>query len=389
VIAYLDCSTGVSGDKFLGALLDAGETSGSFTAEDLRAVARELAPEARVEVARVRSHGIAAVSVRVEATEQPPSRTWASIRDQLHAADLPSPVRERALRAFEALATAEAAAHGTPVDEVHFHEVGALDSLVDVVGACAGVHALEIEWLLASPVATGSGTVKTAHGTLPVPAPATAALLIDVPTVAGPAEGELTTPTGAALLDACASGYGVSPPMVPQLVGYGAGTRDIGMPNVCRIVIGESETVEVPLRTERVTLLETNIDHVSPEAAAVALDQLLAEGALDAWLSPIVMKKGRSAFTLSALVASELAEPFAERIIALTGTLGVRRREIERFVAEREQREVTTPYGVVRFKIGPVGARPEADDVARIARETGRSFGEVEREIGDLLGESG
>ncbi len=272
---------------------------------------------------------------------------------------------------------------------MHFHEVGALDSILDVIGVCAGLDALGVDQLLASPVAVGGGTVQTSHGTLPVPAPATAALLVGVPTLAGPesaaALGELTTPTGAALLRACADGFGPWPAMMPQLVGYGAGTRDIGIPNLCRLVLG-MPTPETVLHPETVTLLESNIDHLSPEAAAVAIDQLLAEGALDVWSSPIVMKKGRSAFTLSALVPAEKAEHFAERIVALTGTLGVRTRAIERLVAVREARVVETAYGPVRYKIGAGRSRPEADDVARIARETGRPFTEVESELVQTLG---
>lgn len=385
MIAYLDCSTGVSGDKFLGALLDAG-AAGSFTVETLQYVLDGLAPEARAVVEPVRSCGIAALSVSVEATEQPRARTWPSIRDMLHTATLPEPVRERALEAFGELARAEAIAHGTDVESVHFHEVGALDSIMDVVGVCVGLYALGIDELVASPVAVGGGTVSTSHGTLPVPAPATAEILIGVPTIAGPTRpdgsgpGELTTPTGAALLRACVTSFGGWPPMMPQITGYGAGTRDIGSPNVCRLVIGQ-RLGGVQLDSEVVTLLESNIDHISPEAAAFAVEQLLAEGTLDAWTSPIVMKKGRSAFTLSTLAPLDRAEHFAERIVVLTGTLGVRRRDLERFTAQREQRSAETPHGLVRFKSGAGFVRPEADDVTRIASLEGRSFDDVEAEL--------
>ena len=320
----------------------------------------------------------------MKSAERPPSRTWGSVRALIEAAPLPERARGRALEAFGELALAEARVHGTDPETVHFHEVGALDSILDVVGVCAGLDALEVERLLASPVAVGGGTVETSHGTLPVPAPATAALLVGVPTLSGPdttaSLGELTTPTGAALLRACADGFGPWPPMMPQLIGYGAGTRDIGFPNVCRLVLGMPAPATV-LHPETLTLLESNIDHLSPEAAAVALDQLLAEGALDVWSSPIVMKKGRSAFTLSALVPAEMSEHFAERIVALTGTLGVRTRAVERLVAEREGLVVETPFGPVRYKVGAGRARPEADDVARIARETTRPFADVESEL--------
>lgn len=391
MIAHLDCSTGVSGDKFLGALLDVGTPSGQFTPEDLSALLAALAPEARVVVERVRTHGIAATAVRVETAAQPTHRSWGSIRSLLQDASLPAAVRERALTAFGLLAEAEARAHGVPVDDVHFHEVGALDSILDVVGVSAGLAALGVESLSCSPIAVGWGTVDTSHGRLPVPAPATAFLLEGLPTQPGPVRpdgsppGELTTPTGAALVRACASGFGTAPAMTPTGHGYGAGTRDIGHPNVCRITLGTPATGPLALDTETVTLLETNIDHISPEAAAVAADQLLAEGALDVWTSPITMKKGRAAFLLSVLAAPERAEHLAARVVALTGSLGVRRRALERYVASREVRVVETRLGAVRIKDGGGRARPEADDVARIARENGVSFDAARDEIGALL----
>ncbi|HET6352107.1 MAG TPA: nickel pincer cofactor biosynthesis protein LarC [Coriobacteriia bacterium] len=386
MIAYLDCSTGVSGDKFLGALLDAG-AQGAFTVEHLQAVLDELAPEGRVVADRVHSRGIGATSVRVEVSDEPHSRTWATIREMLASASLPEHVRERAMEAFGELARAEALAHDTDVDSVHFHEVGAVDSIMDVVGVCLGMYALGITDLVVSPIAVGGGFVDTSHGVLPVPAPATAAILVGLPTIPGPvlpdgsAPGELTTPTGAALVRACASRFGGWPAMLPHLVGYGAGTRDIGSPNICRLVIGTPVAVAPQLEPEIVTLLETNIDHLSPEAAAFTVEQLLAEGALDAWTSPIVMKKGRSAYTLSVLADLERAEHFAQRVVSLTGTLGIRRRDLERLIASREQRSVETPYGIVRYKLGAGIARPEADDVTRIAALEGRSFSDVEEEL--------
>jgi len=394
VIGYLDCSTGVSGDKFLGALLDAGTASGTFTAEHLADVAARIAPEARVIVSRVSSCGLSALGVRVDVAEEPPHRHWRDIRRLLEGADLPDPVREMALRAFGELALAEAAAHGCAVDDVHFHEVGATDSLVDMVGVCAGIHALGMESLTVSPVATGWGTVCTSHGVLPVPAPATAALLVGVPVTSGPARpdgsdpGELTTPTGAALVRTIAAGLGVCPPLTPELIGYGAGTRDIGSPNVCRILIGCAATgAHGDLATEAVSVLEANIDHISPEAAAIAAEQLLAEGALDVWIAPIMMKKGRAAFALSVLVPTAAAEQTAARMVALTGTLGVRRADTERFVAERESRELQTPWGAVRFKVGAGRVRAEADDVSRIAKDTGRAFAVVAEELAELAAE--
>ncbi len=397
MIGYLDCSTGVSGDKLLGALLDAGTADGRFTAEDLAAIAAQLAPEARVVVERVSSRGVSALGVRVLADEQPHSRSWSEIRTSIGAADLPAPVAEMALRAFGALAQAEATVHGTTVDDVHFHEVGAIDSIVDMVGACAGLHALGITSLLATPVAVGSGTVETSHGTLPVPAPATALLLQSaaVPVVTGPASGELTTPTGAALLAACVERFSAMPPLTITGIGYGAGTRDIGVPNVCRLILGQESPVahREPgdgLAVESVAVLETNLDHLSPEELAFACEELLAEGALDVWQTPVVMKKGRLAVVLSVLAAEADAPRLAARVSELTGSLGVRVRTAERFVAPREVLEVPTEWGVVRVKAGAGRLRPEHEDVARIARETGHSYADVARRATqaarDLLG---
>lgn len=381
MIAYLDCSTGVSGDKFLGALLDAGSASGAFTAEYLQVVLSALAPEACVVVERVRSHGIAAVSVRVEAAgPQPEHRHWPEVRAMLETSALEPAVRGRALRTFELLAHAEAHAHACAVDDVHFHEVGALDSILDVVGVCAGLHALGVTHLMASPVAVGSGTVETAHGTLPVPAPATAQLLQGIPIVPGSAAGELTTPTGAALLAACADAYGPCPPMTPRVTGTGAGTRDIGVPNVCQLILGDPAR-EQALDTECVTLLETNVDHLSGEAVADAIGRLLAQGALDAWATPITMKKGRPALLLSVLAPGtpDDAAQLAERIVAFTGTLGVRTQQLERFAVPRDVAAIDTPWGPVRVKVGAGRMRPEADDVARVAGELSQPYREVER----------
>jgi uncharacterized protein (TIGR00299 family) protein len=393
VIGYLDCSTGVSGDKFLGALLDVGIANGRFTAEHLAAIVAELAPEARVVVERVSSRGVSALSVRVLAEGQPHSRSWADIRTALNSASLPGPVLDRTLLAFSALAEAEAAVHGTAVDDVHFHEVGAIDSIVDMVGTCAGIHALGITSLLATPVAVGSGTVETSHGTLPVPAPATARLLqsADAPLEAGPAAGELTTPTGAALLSACVDGYSAMPSLIIAGIGLGAGTRDIGVPNICRLILAEEPVVIADtaddLAHETVAVLESNIDHLSPEELAFACEELLAEGALDVWQTPIVMKKGRSAVLLSALVAERDAGRFAARVSRLTGSLGVRVRVTQRLIAPRRALEITTEWGPVRVKSGAGRVRPEHDDIARIARKTGRAYADIARQVTDAARE--
>jgi uncharacterized protein (TIGR00299 family) protein len=258
-----------------------------------------------------------------------------------------------------------------------------------MVGACAGLHALGITSLLATPVAVGSGTVETSHGTLPVPAPATARLLQDrcVPIVTGPVAGELTTPTGAALLSACVDGFSAMPPATIVGIGYGAGTRDIGVPNVCRLLLAELMPVVEPAPdgsiSETVALLETNLDHLSPEALAFAAEELLGGGALDVWQTPIVMKKGRSAVLLSVLCAEVDMARMTGRVSELTGSLGVRVRTTQRVVVPREIIEVSTEWGVVRVKVGAGRLRPEHDDVMRIARETGRGYAEITRTVTD------
>lgn len=387
MIGYLDCSTGVSGDKFLGALLDLGAQRGEYTADDLSEIVARLAPEARLEVENVISRGVTAVGVNVRAQDQPHSRTWGDIRALIEAAQLPLRVRETSLRAFEALAIAEAGVHGNDVDSVHFHEVGAIDSIVDIVGVCAGVHALGIERLTVSAVAVGSGTVETSHGTLPVPAPATAALLKGVPIVGGPSSGELTTPTGAALLVALANGFGPLPALTVIGSGYGAGTRDIGCPNVCRLLLGTDAQLPDGTPTEAVAVLETNIDHLSAEEVAFVAEELLTDGALDVWQTPIVMKKGRLAVTLSVLTSQHATAETSRRMMDLTGTLGVRVAPLQRFVASREIVTVNTPWGPARAKLGSGRIRAEHDDVARIVRDHGLLYHDVVREIGRLAAE--
>ena len=412
VVAHLDCSSGVSGDKFLGALLDVGTQTGAFTADDLAKLATALAPEAQVEVGTTSSYGIAATTLKVTVAEAAPElsqdshdhhgRSWGNIRTSIET--LPTDVlseraREKAILVFSELARVEAKIHGTTADEVHFHEIGAADSIVDIVGACAAMDALNIEQVYATPPALGSGTVDTQHGILPVPAPATAALLLGVPTSMSSAVGELTTPTGAALLK-LAAGFGPVPPLTPNYIGYGAGTRDIGQPNICRLLVGQLDTdaqkimgfdadsagdVNNGLSKEDTILLETNIDHIAPEAVAFAGEQLLAEGALDVWVTPIAMKKSRAALTLSVLAKPGVAETFAARMMKLTGTLGVRVSIQPRYIADRESVTIESKWGLVQAKVGAGRVRPEHEDIARIAREHQLDYAVVLEEITSSL----
>ncbi|MCL2437773.1 MAG: nickel pincer cofactor biosynthesis protein LarC [Coriobacteriia bacterium] len=408
IVAHLDCSSGISGDKLLGALLDVGTQLEKFTADDLSKLAAALAPEAEVRVGKTSSYGIAATTLCVGTGEARPEdqhnhsheRSWSSIRSNIENLSedlLPQAAREKALFVFSELARVEAQIHSTTPDDVHFHEIGAVDSIVDIVGACAALDALDIEQLYATPPALGSGTVDTQHGILPVPAPATAALLLGTPTSMSSAAGELTTPTGAALLK-LAAGFGPTPPLTPFAIGYGAGTRDIGQPNICRILVGQLDEAAQKmmghepkegsggntgrgLREEKTVLLETNIDHIAPEAVAFAGEQLLAEGALDVWVTPIAMKKSRAALTLSVLSSKSEAEHFAARMMKLTGTLGVRVSIQPRYIAERESMTVDTKWGSVQVKVGSGRVRPEHEDIARIAREHNLDYAEVLEEI--------
>lgn len=404
IIAHLDCSTGVSGDKFLGALLDAGSQLGQFTAADLSGAVAQLAPEAVVSVGTTESYGIRATTVKVHARHDAdgaddaeqvdahthPHRTFKDIKRLIESSELPAPVITNAVNVFTRIAEAEGLVHGEEPENVTFHEVGAIDSIVDIVGVCLGLHKLGINALYATPPALGSGSVTCAHGELPAPAPATAALMLNKPTSVSSATGELTTPTGAALLW-LAAGFGPVPPMTPSLLGYGAGTRDIGQANICRLIVGEAATQATHgnaapnLDRDTTVLLETNIDHITPEAVAFAGEELIAEGALDVWITPIAMKKGRAALTLSVLSTPAEAEHFAQRIVALTGTLGVRVVEQPRLVAERETIELETPWGVVTLKHGAGRFRPEHEDVARIARENNLQYFDVLRKISELL----
>ncbi len=297
-------------------------------------------------------------------------------------------MRTRAVATFERLAVAEAAVHGSVPDDVHFHEVGALDAIADVVGVCAGLEHLGLEQLVVSPVAVGSGRVQGAHGVMPVPPPAVAELLRGVPSYAGPGERELCTPTGAALLTTHATSYGGQPAMTVRTVGVGAGGRDPAThANVLRLFVGEVSTgsttshrvvepVETPL------LLETNIDDLDPRIWPNVIAALLTAGASDAWLTPILMKKGRPAHTLTALVTSERADAVRTEIFRQTSTIGLREIAIGKSALDREMRTVQVDGHEVHVKLAVhnglvVNAQPEYDDVARAAAATGRPVKEV------------
>ncbi|HEX5199808.1 MAG TPA: nickel pincer cofactor biosynthesis protein LarC [Actinoplanes sp.] len=391
--AWIDASAGVAGAMLLGALLDAGATLDAVRTA-VHAVAGETVAVSARQVTRA---GLRALKVDVTAlVAEPPARTWRDVRAMLGRAALPEPVRRNAVAVFARLAEAEARVHGVTPDDVHFHEVGALDAIADVVGSCAALHDLAVTTVSAGPVALGSGSIRTRHGRLPVPAPAVAELARGWQVSAGdgkwqPASagggGELATPTGMALLRTLAEVCEPLPPMTLDTVGVGAGGRDpADHANVVRVLLGLPPENEAPAPTaapmsaapEALLLLEANVDDLDPRLWPGVLDGLLGLGAADAWLTPILMKKGRPAHVLSVLCRAGDADLLRERIFRDTSTLGIRQSAPERVALARGFVEVAVGEGRIAVKLGHadgvlVQVMPEFADVAALARRTGRA----------------
>jgi len=379
---WVDASSGASGDMLLGALVGAG-----VPIETLQAAVDAVVPEpVTFHVEPVSRNGFAATRCHVEVADSTTHRTWRDIRELLGRADLDEAVRSLAERVFERLAVAEATVHGSDPLDVAFHEVGALDAIADVVGVVAGFLSLGLDQVVVSPVAVGSGEIRGAHGTMPVPPPAVAELLRGVPSYAGPAgapASELCTPTGAALLTTLATAWGPQPAMTTDRIGVGAGGRDPhGHANVVRLFVGEPSAVTAgpPL------LIETNIDDLDPRVWPAVIAALLEAGASDAWLTPILMKKGRPAHTLSVLVASDRAASVRTAIFRQTSTIGVREQPLGKHALAREMVSVDVAGQRVAVKLARhdgvlVNAQPEYDDVARAARA-------LDRPVGDVLGDA-
>jgi uncharacterized protein (TIGR00299 family) protein len=357
----------------LAALLDAGADL-----EAVRAAIAAVLPEPMtVDVAEVRRAGLRAAKLDLAAPDGTPThRDWTDVQRMLEQAPLDEPVRADALRVFAVLAGAEAAVHGIPADEVHFHEVGALDSIADIVGCCAARYALGLDRLTAGPLALGSGTVRTEHGTLPVPVPAVLELARGWP-VAGGGAGELATPTGVALIATLATYEPELPPMRLETVGIGAGTADpAGRANVVRVIVGERLDPPAPAGAE--VVIEANVDDLDGRVWPTVIDELLAAGAADAWLTPIVMKKGRPAHTLHVLAPAERVASLRELIWGRTSTFGVRVTAIEKHALPRSWVPVPVAGGTVRIKVAArngviVRATPEFEDVRTLAEQTGRA----------------
>jgi uncharacterized protein (TIGR00299 family) protein len=379
-VLCLNPASGAAGDMLLGALVGLGAD-----AEAVVSACRSLPVEGwQMDFQPVDRGGLAATAavVRVDPSVQPLRRP-SDLLAMLDAADLPEPIAAAATQVVGALASAEAAVHGCAVEEVHLHEIGAVDTLLDVVGVLTALASLAVDRVVSAPVATGAGSVDSAHGALPVPAPAVLRLLEGRPLVGTEATVELVTPTGAALLAAVVDSWAPFPPMTVLASSYGAGTRQLpGRPNVLQAFLGEAldaaGSATSPV-VEALVELTTNIDDVSGEVLAHALDVLLDEGALDVWVSPVVMKKGRPAHALHVLARPEDLSPLARRITEETGSLGVRQQTVLRRALPRSEIAVELDGARVRVKVGPFGVKAEYDDLRAAARRLGRPLSELKR----------
>ena len=369
-VAYLDCVAGLAGDMLLAALLDAGAEL-----ETLRRVPPALGIDGvEIDVERVERQGIGALHLQIGVSHDHEHRRYADIRERVEGAELSEWVRSRSLDAFRRLAEVEGGIHGVPPDDVHFHELGSLDTLVDVCGAFVLLEELGVERVVSSPVPYARGFVEAAHGVLPLPAPATLGLLEGATLVGVEGDAELVTPTGAAIAATVVEAWGALPPLTLERVGYGAGTKDLAdRPNVLRVVVGSESQSLAP-----VVLLETNLDDFTPELVPDAIERCFDSGALDVWTVPAQMKKGRPGFVLSALARPDAQAAIARALLEETSALGVRVSRLERYELDREERVVAVGGGSVRIKVGLLDGRvvnvaPEHDDCAVVAKASGRS----------------
>ena len=375
-VAWFHPFSGIAGDMTLGALLDAGADLNFVVAtlKQLNVDGWTLSAE------RVERKGIDATRAIVDAPEQHHHRHWSDIRELLERSSLPHRVKTRSLAVFETLAIAEGKVHGVPPEDVHFHEVGALDAIVDIVGSCAALESLDIDEITSAPVAVGVGTITAAHGVLPNPPPAVVNLLEQIPTVGVDVDLELTTPTGAAIIKALATVVGAMPDMTIRCSGYGAGTRDLSdRANVTQVIIGSltPAAAQSSDETEPVVELATNLDDVTGEQLGHAIGELMAAGALDAWVTPIVMKKNRPAHTLSVLAHPQQAADLAGLVMSLTGTLGVRSRQLDRVAVQRTTVTVSVDGHDIDVKISDVRVKAEFDHVAAAATALGLPVQEI------------
>ncbi len=370
-LAYFDCFSGISGDMTLGALVDAG-LSLDYLREQLRGLdvsGWELSSK------KVWKNGMSSTYVKVKTEDQSKHRSLTAILDILEKSKLSPRVRERAAAIFRKLGEAEASVHDVPIEKIHFHEVGAMDAIVDIVGACIGFEALGIDQFTCSPLNVGGGTAKMAHGVLPVPAPATAKLLQGKPTYSNGVQKELVTPTGAAIVATLCTHFGPQPPMSVSAIGYGAGTADLeGQPNVVRIMIGEAAEKVVPGFDEEISVIEVNLDDMNPQIYGYFQEKALAAGALDVYTTPVQMKKNRPGMLLTLLCHPHDTAALMDLIFTETTTFGARTYRAQRRALPRESVNVHTQFGDVRVKISRVNghirhATPEFEDCKKLAEQ--------------------
>ncbi len=376
-VVYLQAAAGAAGDMFLAALLDAGMPF-AMLEERLRKLPL---PHWSMRPRRVMRGAISATWLQVETVPEERQRGLPEITEIICAADLGEAVQSRALELFERLGRAEAQVHGLALERVHFHEVGAVDAILDLVGAAVGIEWLAAEQITVSPINVGSGHADTAHGRLPIPAPATLALVTaaGAPIYSGDGEIELLTPTGAVILTSIASAYGALPAMRPSAHGYGAGSANLSIPNVLRLIVGTTDTAA---HSDSVVVLETNLDDASGEMLGFAAERCLTAGALDVWMVPIQMKKFRPGTALHVICNPDQAADLEDVIFSETGTLGIRRRLVERRILERTVATVETAFGPIRVKFAGADAglaAPEYEDVRQAALAHKRPLAEVMR----------
>lgn len=386
-LAYLECSSGISGDMFLAALIDAGLSTDALLGE-LRKIP---IGEFDFKVSRVNRSGITATHVEITSPVKQPERHLHHIEKIFAASGLSEAVKEKAIRIFRRLAEVEGAIHGKPPESIHFHEVGAVDAVLDIAGACLGIEMLGIEELHCSPLNVGSGRVQAAHGSLPVPAPATAELLKGVPMYSSGIEAELVTPTGAAIVTAFAKSFGPMPPLKTRQISYGAGSKDFhGIPNVARLFVGEApESSELgsggtrrAAGDEIVSVIEADVDDMSPQLYGYLAERAFEAGALDVTCGSIQMKKNRPGLHISVLCLPERADALAALVFEQTTTIGLRIHEARRKTLAREWAVVETPHGAVRVKIARCNGRvlnvaPEYEDCRKLAEEKAVPLKEV------------
>jgi hypothetical protein len=369
-IAYFDCFSGAAGDMIVAALIHAGADS-----DELRNQLDALGLDGyELTIESVRKQGFDAVRFGVKLNDgaRKTHRHLKHLVEIIHAARLSDQLKDQAIRIFTRLAEAEARVHGTTIEKVHFHEVGAVDAILDVVGAVTALNLLGVDRVVCSPIPVGSGTVSCEHGAMPVPAPATAELLKGIPIALSVETGELTTPTGAAVLTTLAAEFGAIPAMKIERVGYGAGTRDgAHVPNLLRVLIGEGVSAG-DAETDEIVVLETNLDDATSQQIGHCLDRLMSEGVLDAYVMPIQMKKSRPGFLLSVLCEPGRVDEFERIIFAETPTFGIRRHRATRTKLTRRHESVETPFGTIRMKVGEgrgvVTATPEFEDCRSAAK---------------------